>query len=142
MTRATFPVVVHVLFVRDAELFLMRRANTGFMDGYFALPGGHQHAGESVTEAALRECEEETGIRPEALSPRLVMPYRSGRHQGLNFLFEAERWQGEPRIAEPALFDAAGWYPLDALPERSAAWIADALALRARGQWFAEFAWD
>ena len=58
MARDVFPVVVHVLMFRGEELFLLRRANSGFMDGYFALPGGHQQAGESVEAAAQRECEE------------------------------------------------------------------------------------
>lgn len=141
MERDRFPVVVHVLLVRDGEIFLLRRARTGFMDGYHALPGGHQHAGESVSAAAARECEEETGVRPHEVRPVCVLPYRSGRHQGLNFVFEAKGLPGEPGLAEPALFDAAGWYPLERLPEPHASWIEDVLRLRARGDWYQELHW-
>lgn len=142
MERDLFPVVVHVLLVRDGRLFLLRRANTGFMDGYYALPGGHQHAGESVSAAALRECAEETGVRPASIEPVCVLPYRSGRHQGLNFVFEAGDWNGMPGLAEPELFDAGGWYPIDALPEPHAGWITQALRLRGSGRWYHEFHWD
>jgi len=142
MDRDRFPVVVHVLLVRDAQVFLLRRARTGFMDGFFALPGGHQHQGEGPGAAAVRECREETGIEPLGARPVCVLPYRSGRHQGLNFVFEAEGWSGEPCIAEPELFDAAGWYALDDLPRPHAAWLPDVLRMRAAGDWYREFVWD
>jgi len=142
MERDRFPVVVHVLLLRADSLFLLRRANTGFLDGYYALPGGHQHQGEGVSSAAARECTEETGVSAPELTPVCVLPYRSGHHQGLNFVFEARRWTGEPGIAEPDLFDAAGWFPLDALPEPHAVWIPDVLGLRAAGTWYREFHWD
>jgi ADP-ribose pyrophosphatase YjhB (NUDIX family) len=112
------------------------------MDGYYALPGGHQEAGESVSAAAARECREEVGVDPLDLTPVSVMPYRSGRHQGLNFLFETQQFRGEPRIKEPQLFDAAAWFSTDNLPDPVAVWLPQALELRAQGRWFAEFEWD
>jgi 8-oxo-dGTP diphosphatase len=141
VTRDVFPVVVHVLMFRDQRLFLLRRANSGFMDGYYVLPGGHQQAGESVEAAAQRECEEETGVQDTVLSPVCVMPYRSEGHQGLNFVFEALQWQGEPGIAEPELFSDAVWAPPGTMPEPHAMWISDVLRCRADGVWFKEFHW-
>lgn len=141
MARDEFPVVVHVLMRRGAELFLLRRANSGFMDGYYALPGGHQQAGESVAQAAERECREETGVDHVVLSPVCVMPYRSGRHQGLNFVFEALEWDGEPGVAEPELFSEALWAVPESLPEPHAMWISDVLRCQADGVWFKEFHW-
>ena len=140
--RDRFPVVVHVLLLRGDGVFLLRRANTGFMDGYFALPGGHQHAGESVRDAAARECLEETGVHPAVLRPVCVLPYRAGRHQGLNFVFEADGWLAEPAIVEHDNFDAAGWYPMAALPAPHADWLGLVLRLRAEGRWFEELHWD
>ena len=142
MSRDQFVVVVHVLVLRGSELFLLRRANTGFMDGYYALPGGHQEAGESVSAAAIRECREEIGITPRDLQPVCVMPYRSGRHQGVNFLFETSDYDGEPVINEPELFDAGCWVNAAQLPQPVAVWLPDALALRARKEWYREFEWD
>jgi 8-oxo-dGTP diphosphatase len=145
--RDLFPVVVHVLLRRPRaegqaqELFLLRRAGTGFMDGYWVLPGGHQHAGESVVDAARRECFEETGARPDTLVPTCVLPYRSGPRQGLNFVFAADRLVGEPRAAEPDQCDAAAWFPLDTLPGPLAPWLADVLALERSGAWFRELFW-
>ena len=141
MPSDTFPVVVHAALFRGDELFLLQRSNTGFMDGYYSLPGGHQCAGESVEQALVRECEEETGVVVEDVRALCVMPYRSGRHQGLNFVFEVARWRGEPHVAEPGLFSAAIWASPDRLPMPAAPWIEDALRSRGDGRWFRELHW-
>ena len=48
--------------VRDGEKILVEdRQRGGSWRGY-VMPGGHVEAGESFTEAAIRECYEETGI--------------------------------------------------------------------------------
>ena len=138
--RDGFPVVVHMLLIRDSRVFLLRRARTGFMDGYYGLPGGHQRRGESVSQAVLRECREETGVLLDDVSPRCVLPYISGRHQGLNFLFESDSFQGEPRINEADLFDDCCWAAPDDLPDNVAPWLVDALAMPGN-QWYREFRW-
>ncbi|MCZ6643371.1 MAG: NUDIX domain-containing protein [Gammaproteobacteria bacterium] len=142
MSRATFPVVVHVMLIREEQLFLLRRSQTGFMDGYYCLPGGHQNVGERVSEAGVRECLEETGVRTTNLIPVCVMPYRSGRHQGLNFIFQAGDWEGSPDINEPTLFDDCCWSPLDRLPDPHAPWMAELFELRRNKKWYKEFQWD
>ncbi|MBM3946015.1 MAG: NUDIX hydrolase [SAR202 cluster bacterium] len=48
--------------------------------GKWICPGGRLKMGESIREAALREVEEETGLRVELLSP--VEPYEGLFHQG------------------------------------------------------------
>ena len=138
--RDAFPVVAHVILARGNRIFLLRRARTGFMDGYYGPPGGHQRRGESVSEAALRECREETGAQPVELAPRCVLPYISGRHQGLNFLFDAHRFEGEPTVAEPERFDDCCWTTREELPNKVAPWLADALDMPA-ARWYREFRW-
>lgn len=142
MERDRFPVVVHVLLLRgrgpDTQVFLLRRAGTGFMDGYHVPPGGHQHAGETVSQAAMRECREETAAAPADLEPVCVLPYRSGRHQGLNFVFAARELDRAPELAEPDAADRAEWHPLTALPRPLAPWLGDVLELMARGAWYRE----
>ena len=141
MDRDRFPVVVHLLVVREGRLLMLRRANTGFMDGWYALPGGHQDQGESVSAAIRRECREELGAQPEDLKPVCVLPYRSGRHQGINLVFECSRLDAEPCINEP-VFDQLVWAQPGSLPEPYAEWIDTALALRAQGGWYQELEWD
>lgn len=140
--RDRFPVVVHVLVYEGPSLALLRRANTGFMDGYYALPGGHQQQGENVTKAARRECEEELGIRIEQLDAECVLPYRSGRHQGINFVFSCRSFEGRARINEPELFDELVWAKPDKLPQPFPDWLPDALRMSGTPHWFREMEWD
>jgi 8-oxo-dGTP diphosphatase len=139
--RDLFPVVVHVLFRRArqdaAEFLLLRRAHTGFMDGWYSLPGGHLERGESVIEAAKRECREEVGVEPVTIAPLAVLGYRSRGHQGFNFVFGCDRWTGELRICEP-VFDEIGWYAPDALPALHAAWLDDLFGMAQGGEWLRE----
>jgi 8-oxo-dGTP pyrophosphatase MutT (NUDIX family) len=140
--RDRFPVVVHILLEREGLVALLKRARTGFMDGYYALPGGHQEQGESISQAARRELTEELGVTAEVLEPACVLPYRSGRHQGVNFLFACTAWSGEPVINEPELFSELVWVRPEALPTPTADWIPLALSLVAEEGWYREMEWD
>lgn len=135
--RPAYPVVAHTLLLRNGLIFLLRRAATGFMDGYFCPPGGHQQPGESVSAAARRECREEAGVDPLDLQPRCALPYLSGRHQGLNFVFEARTFSGEPGIGEMQLFDTCQWAPAHALPNPTAPWLRQVLQMQ-EGLWYRE----
>lgn len=98
------------ILVRDGRILMIRRKNPPSHD-MFAFPGGRAEPGETPAETALREFEEETGIR--AHSPQLFATYdliseNPGRHFFLSvFVVEASA----DEIAE-ARDDAAdaGWY--------------------------------
>lgn len=137
--RASFAVIVQTLvFDAEGRLLLMRRANTGLLDGWFSLPGGHRDRGETVAAAARRECEEEARIHVRRLVPVAAMPYPDG----VDFVFEATRWCGTPAIGEPHKCDALVFAPLDALPDRTTQFVRAALASRAEGVWYREFERD
>ena len=134
--RSSFVIVVHTLVFNSAgELLLLRRANTGFMDGHYALPGGHRQTGEEVAAAAMRECQEEAGIEVLDIAPVVVMPYAGG----VDFIFEATRWSGVPGIGEPDKCDDLVFAPTDALPSSTVSFVEAALKCRAEGVWYREF---
>jgi 8-oxo-dGTP pyrophosphatase MutT (NUDIX family) len=139
--RDLFPVIVHTLLFRSGKVLLLRRARTGYLDGWYALPGGHLRRGESVAECAIRECLEETGIRIDArvLRSAAVMPYRTTDQQGVNFIMTCEEFSGEPKLAEPDRFDDLGWWSEGALPPMTAPYIPRAVALARSAEWFFEF---
>ena len=136
--RDAFAIVVHTL-IWDAKgrLLLLRRANTGFMDGRYTLPGGHRCAGETASGAARRECREEAGIEvaPASLRPVAALPYA----EGVNFVFEAGSWTGRAAIGEPDKCDALVFARPDQLPTPLAPFIQHALGCRLSGKWFREF---
>ena len=128
--RALFPVVVHMALRRGSALFLLHRSNTGFADGWYSLPGGHQELGESVTAAVVRECREETGVEVIHHKPLAVLPYRSTRvgkpaAQGVNFVFLTEISGLEPRVIETDKFDHGDFFAFDHLPDNTLPWVRD-----------------
>ena len=134
--RVTFPVVVHTLVFDDAgRILLLRRANTGFMDGYYGLPGGHLQNAETVRDAACRECAEEAGIDITAIEPAVVMPFDGG----VDFIFRASRWVGSARIGEPHKCDDIGWYAVDQLPRNVIPFVRKAIELSGSGTWFHQY---
>ncbi len=52
---------VGTVVLRGDKVLLVRRAKPP-SQGHWSIPGGAQHIGESVAEAALREVREETGL--------------------------------------------------------------------------------
>ena len=143
--RDRFPIVVHVMVFDGQRLALLKRSNTGFMDGFYALPGGHQERGESVSGAASRECEEELGLLEVNVMPVCVLPYRSGSHQGVNFIFETRDYAGTARVNEPELFDELIWVAPSDLPEPHADWLPKALGVlnsEIGEGWYGEMEWD
>lgn len=136
--RDRFPILVHTVLCRGDRVLLLRRAHTGFLDGWYALPGGHLERGEGIRNCAIRECAEEVGVvvRPDALEPLAALAYRTGEDQGVNFLFACRRFDGEPRIAEPDLFDDLRWCRPDAFPAQTVGYVEEALRMSVRKLWF------
>ncbi|MEU4196021.1 NUDIX domain-containing protein [Kribbella sp. NPDC026611] len=123
MDRFRVVPAAYVVLRRGDEVLLMLRANTGYMDGFWAVPAGHVERGESVVEAAVREVREEVGVEidPADLQPVTAM-HRTGGNgdpidERVDFFFTADKWVGEPRLMEPEKADALEWFALDKLPE-------------------------
>jgi 8-oxo-dGTP diphosphatase len=103
----------------DAEEFLLlqRAANDHYAPGKWEFPGGKLDIGQHLSEALLREVEEETGLIIEPASP-LVYPesflLTEGKYAGLAYvvLFSLGRVaSGTLRLSEE--HDAYAWKKYD-----------------------------
>ncbi|MEU3479609.1 phosphotransferase [Streptomyces sp. NPDC033754] len=124
-TRHTEPIDVHLIAVREGatgpEVLLSRRAGAVYAAGCWHLPSGHLDGPyEDVVVALVRETREETGVRvdPDDVHAAVAVHHRApGGSARVGFFFEVRRWSGTPKIMEPEVCDAMGWFPFDALPE-------------------------
>ena len=131
------------MFIRENEILLIWRADTGFEDGNYGLVGGHLEGGETLKQAATRECEEEIGVSlsPADLEVVGVEHYTSPTGEGIDFYLRATAWQGEPYAR--AECDRVSWFGLDALPPNMVVFMRNAVErYRAGGKWFSEIGWD
>ena len=109
---------VGVVIWRDGKVLLVRRGHEP-RKGDWSIPGGLQHLGETVAEAALREVREETGLTV-AIACQLGVVDSVGRdgdgrveyHYTLTE-FSAEWVAGEAVAADDV--DAVQWAVLDDL---------------------------
>ena len=142
MSRTTFPVTVHLLFIRENQILIARRFNTGYRDGEYSVPAGHLDGDETVIAAGIREAKEEIGVTMEASN----MTFSSVMHriegdERVDFFIHIHKWSGEIVNTEPDKCDDLGWVNLDELPENTIPYVRRAISNHINGIAFDEFGW-
>ena len=142
--RHTIVPAVHLLLTRGDTILLLRRANTGFCDGFYSVPAGHVERGESATAALIREAHEEIGIKilPEDLAACLVMHRKNREAERVDFFFTAASWTGDVVNGEPGKCDDLAWFAYTDLPDNMVPYVRVAIDLPGQGSTYAEFGWD
>ncbi|MFJ2873234.1 MULTISPECIES: NUDIX domain-containing protein [unclassified Streptomyces] len=123
--RHTEPVEVHLILRRDGkegpEVLLSRRAGSGYAAGLWHVVSGHLNGPEEdVVGALIRESAEEAGVSIDPADVRFAVAVHHRSPAGesrTGMFFEVRTWQGTPGVREPAVCDAMGWFPFNALPE-------------------------
>jgi 8-oxo-dGTP diphosphatase len=141
--RSRFPIAVHLFFIKNDEILLLRRFNTGYEDGNYSVVAGHVDAGETVTQAAVREAGEEAGVTipPENLQVVQVIN-RKSNDERVDFFVTVSAWEGEIRNLEPDKCDDLAWFPLTALPTNMISYVRFALENYQAGIFYSEFGWQ
>jgi len=140
--RSPFLVAVHLFFLKDNKILLLRRFNTGYEDGNYSVVAGHVDAGETVTQAAVREAQEEAGVVLQLgdLQVAHVMN-RKSNDERVDFFIVVKGWSGEIRNMEPEKCDDLAWFPLEALPANMIPYVRHAIENYQKGILYSEFGW-
>jgi 8-oxo-dGTP diphosphatase len=93
-------VAASIVRMPDGRVLMAERTPGQISPGFWELPGGKIDSGESAEHAAIRELDEEIGIRALSVRPWIsyvhAFPLRRIR---LHF-FKVERWEGNPHGRE------------------------------------------
>ncbi len=136
-------VAVHLLLVRDGEILLLRRHNTGYEDGNYSVIAGHLQGDEEIAAAMIREAREEAGIEiPRSALQVVGVMHNKSDEEYLHFFLDADSWSGEIANMEPQKCDELAWFRLDGLPENVIPYVRKGIANYSRGQWFDSFGWS
>lgn len=118
--------VVTILFLRKGNQILLAMKKRGFGQGKWNGVGGKADSGETPTEAAIRECQEEIGVTP--VNPQLVGEIKFLMTTDPSFghhahVFVTEQWEGEPAETEEM---QPQWFAVSDIPYESM-WADDPL---------------
>jgi 8-oxo-dGTP pyrophosphatase MutT (NUDIX family) len=118
---------VHLVLTNShGQVLLLQRANTGFADGDWSIPGGRLDNGEPLPAGAAREALEEIGIRiePDHLAfSHLCHHADSDGQQRIGVFFTTSRWTGDIVNAEPDRCSALEWFTPSDLPDNTVGYI-------------------
>ncbi|MFF3375995.1 NUDIX domain-containing protein [Streptomyces sp. NPDC002680] len=120
MTVLVAAVIVHDR-AADRVVLLRRGPNARFGQGMWDLPMGKSEPGEPITETAVRELHEETGLRvtPESLKVAHLVHGAQGAETPngyLTIVFATHTWTGEPENREPEKHAEVCWAEVGVLP--------------------------
>lgn len=134
----------YVIFEKNGEVLLLKRANTGYYDGYYSLPAGHFEGNETAKDVACREVMEEVGLKitPEQLELVHLSHRRSPipvAHERIDLFFKARGWEGEPKNAEPHKHGEVKWFAANKLPKQIVPEVKQALSKFLEGENYGDF---
>ena len=116
-------VCVDILIKRQENnktyILLMKRQNTGFNDGEYELPGGHLEKNEDLYDAMIREIKEEllVDLKRDEIKLIYLMHHYTGNR--LNFIFEVDGRNIDPKIGEPNKCSELLWVDINELPNKT-----------------------
>ncbi|MFF4043933.1 NUDIX domain-containing protein [Streptomyces sp. NPDC001816] len=131
MTLLVAAVIVHDKATNRVVL-LQRSQNAKFAQGMWDLPVGKSEPGEPITETAVRELHEETGltVKPDSLKVAHIIHGAWGVEAPNGYLtvvFAAHEWTGEPENREPWKHAHVCWVDVGAIPQEFVDTTASAL---------------
>lgn len=146
-TRFKLKVGVFAVVMKDDNVLLLRRYQTGSEDGMYVLPMGGHDGKEPLTQAVIREAKEEVNIDvlPEDLSLCHVMhrfhhmPQEELSFEQIDMIFAIKCYAGIIHNNEPDKCDALDFFPIGDLPDNTAPFIKKILHHIQGGQFYSEF---
>jgi 8-oxo-dGTP pyrophosphatase MutT (NUDIX family) len=140
--RSNYTVAVHLFFLRDEKVLLIRRFNTGYEDGNYSVIAGHVEAGESVIQAAIREACEEAGVSLDPADLEIVhVMNRRSEDERIDFFITVRHWMGVIINNEPHKCDQFLWSTFDLLPKNIIPYVRQGFENYRAGKYYSEFGW-
>ncbi len=137
-------VVYLILRNTEGQILVMDRLRTGYRGGECHVPAGHIDAGETATQALVRETKEEAGIEP--VNPRFVhasfRPKYDKAGDRVDYFFEATEYRGVVANTEPHKHANLRFVAPDQLPDNMTPHIRHAIGCIERGEPFSELGYN
>ena|SRR5258706_5757336 len=132
---------VYLMLLRDKQILLLRRFNTGWQDGKYSLIAGHLDGNETVIDTMIREAKEEAGIAIKQEDLRVVHTMHrisKSNYEYIDFFLTARTWKGGIKNQEPDKCDELEWFSLEKLPPNTLPHVKQALDCYSKRNTFSE----
>lgn len=141
---ATPYIASYVIFRKNNKIAFVLRQSTSWMNGYYGLPSGKVEKGETFAAAAIREAQEEVGVKitRENLRHVATIHRHSDDSDWVDVYFKVDTWLGELYNAEPHLHSELAWLDPDNLPENIIPAVRVSLKAVKDGLKFTEIGWN
>jgi ADP-ribose pyrophosphatase YjhB (NUDIX family) len=132
-----------LILIKGDKILLLRRFNTGHMDGNYSMVAGHLDGNETFIQAAVREAREEAGIEinPEDLSVVHTMHRKCPNEERIDIYIKAKKWKGEPKNLEPHKCDDLIWFDFVNLPKNTVPYVKQAIGCIKNKVFYSEYGW-
>lgn len=142
MSRFKLIMEVHLVLIKDGQVLLLKRDNTGYEDGNYSVVAGHVDGDETARQAMCREASEEAGLSIEPTDLRMShVIHRMETEERVSFFFSPVAWQGEPWNREPHKCSELAWYPVEAMPTNMIPYVRHAIEQVLSGNQYSEYGW-
>ncbi len=107
---------VGVAVIKEGKMLLGKRKGA-HGEGSWSTAGGHLEYGETPEQCAVRELQEETGLKALSLKigPWTNNIFEEGKHY-LTIFVLVDEFEGEPQLLEPDKCEGWQWFDWNALP--------------------------
>lgn len=108
---------VGVIIQKDGKFLLGKRMGS-HGEGCWCFPGGHLEGNEAVEDCAIRETEEETGVKIKNIRKATYTNdifTKEGKHYVTLFVV-ADHDSGDAKVMEPEKCERWDWFEWDDLP--------------------------
>ncbi len=135
---------VFLFLIQDNKVLLIKRGNTGWMDGFYSVPAGALDGNETIESAVVREAREETGVEVDVSDIKLAHTIHCLTHgeEWLGCFFITNKWIGEPKIMEPDKHTEVKWSNIDQLPSEVIPYVKQALDSVSMNIPYSSYGWE
>jgi 8-oxo-dGTP pyrophosphatase MutT (NUDIX family) len=137
-------IAAYLVLIKDEQILLSKRFNTGYQDGNYSLVAGHLEGKEKAKQCIIREAFEEAGIILDSndLEVVHVMHRFDPQREYFDIYLRAVKYSGEIKVMEPNKCDEIKWYKIDELPKNMVPEVKFALEKINDGAHYSEFGWE
>lgn len=125
------------------QVLLLKRSNTGWLDGYFSIPAGTHDGNEPIHQAAIREAREEVGVEINEADIQMVHTLHSltEGEEWVGLFFLINKWNGVPKVNEPHKHSEVKWAGMDVLPTNLISYVKQAIELYGNNINYSIYGW-